>query len=498
MDIISFFPSWILPTTLLLFFTSIFMYALRMRRSSIRLPPGPKRLPIIGNLHQVLGKEGVHQTLWNLSQTYGPAMLLHFGAQPFLVISSTEMATEVLKTHDEKLCTRPYSKATKLLSFNYMDVAFSPHSDHWRDMRKVVVSEFLGAKRIRLYKNMMEIEMEAVIRSISSHSLNTTVNLEDILLSLVYDVVGKVAFGNSYRGKTFNGRTLKDIVEEVQVMGGASFSFIFPTFGWILDELTGWNRRLQKCYTDFDGFLQMILDDHHDTKTSGHVNDFVDDCMSRLTTEEMKALMMNVLEGAVDTTTITMVWAMSELVKNPRVMEKLQNEIRRCVGRKSKVDESDITKMPYLKMVVKETLRLHPPAAFLMGRECVSQCRIGGYDVLPGMKVMVTAWGLGRDPRIWKENAEEFYPERFENIKADIGGKIFEMIPFGGGRRACPGNNMATSTVEFTISNLLYFFNWETPAGLKKEDLDMKENGFPFLRRTTPLCLVPTKHNWED
>lgn len=292
MDIISFFPSWILPTTLLLFFTSIFMYALRMRRSSIRLPPGPKRLPIIGNLHQVLGKEGVHQTLWNLSQTYGPAMLLHFGAQPFLVISSTEMATEVLKTHDEKLCTRPYSKATKLLSFNYMDVAFSPHSDHWRDMRKVVVSEFLGAKRIRLYKNMMEIEMEAVIRSISSHSLNTTVNLEDILLSLVYDVVGKVAFGNSYRGKTFNGRTLKDIVEEVQVMGGASFSFIFPTFGWILDELTGWNRRLQKCYTDFDGFLQMILDDHHDTKTSGHVNDFVDDCMSRLTTEEMKALMM--------------------------------------------------------------------------------------------------------------------------------------------------------------------------------------------------------------
>ncbi|CAH1438352.1 unnamed protein product [Lactuca virosa] len=139
--------------------------------------------------------------------------------------------------------------------------------------------------------------MEALIRSISSHSLNTTVNLEDILLSLVYDVVGKVAFGNSYRGKTFNGRTLKDIVEEAR-----------------------------ECYSDFDGFLQMVLDDHHDTKTSGHVNDFVDDCMSRLTTEEMKALVMNVLEGAVDTSTITMVWAMSELVKNPRVMQSCKTK----------------------------------------------------------------------------------------------------------------------------------------------------------------------------
>ncbi|KAL4562541.1 hypothetical protein LXL04_034748 [Taraxacum kok-saghyz] len=500
MEILSFFSnSWFLPISLLVFLPYIFIYTIR-RKSSIKLPPGPQRLPIIGNLHQVLGSEGIHQTLWNLSQKYGPAMLVRFGSQPFLIISSSEMAVEVLKTHDQKLCTRPYTESGKRLSFNHMDVAFAPHGDHWRDMRKVLVSEFLGAKRIRLYKNVMESEMESLTRSISLHSLNTTINLEDVILSLVYDVVCKTTFGKSYKGEKFNGRTLKEIVDETLVTTGASFSAIFPTFGWILDELTGWNRRVEKCFTDLDCFLQRVLDDHPDrneTKsTDDQPMDFIDDCKSRLTSDELKALVMNVLEGALDTSTITTVWAISEIVRNPRIMLKLQNEIRSCVGsRKSSVNESDVAKMTYLKMVVKETLRLHPPAAFLMGRECTSPCQIGGFDVLPGTKLMVTAWGIGRDPRIWKENPTEFRPERFENMEGD---KNFEMIPFGGGRRACPGTNMATSTIEFVIANLLYFFNWKIPGGVKNEDLDMKLYGFPFLRRTTPLCLVPTKHIWQD
>ncbi|KAI3524468.1 hypothetical protein L1887_03124 [Cichorium endivia] len=379
-----------------------------------------------------------------------------------------------------------------------MDAAFSPHSDHWRDMRKVLVSEFLGPKRGRLYKNVIEIEMEGVLSSLSSHSSSTIVNLDDMFLSIVNEVVCKVTFGDSYIEKKFNGKTLKEIVDESLVLLGGSFSDVFPTFGPILDRLSGWNRRLEKCYSDLDGFLQMVIDQHK-TKTIDHENDFVDDCTSRLTTDELKALLMNVVEGALDTTSITLVWAMSEIVKNPRVMQKLQNEIRSSVGRKSSVHESDITKMTYLKMVVKETLRLHPPAAFLMGRECVSPCQIGGYDVLPGMKIMVTSWGLGRDPRIWKEGPTEFRPERFENAPLEyFGGSNFDMIPFGGGRRACPGYNMATSTAEFIIANLLYFFNWETPGGMKNQDLDMEEQGYPFLRRKTPLCLVPIKHNWQD
>ncbi|CAH1440497.1 unnamed protein product [Lactuca virosa] len=436
-NILSFIPSWFLSITLLLFLPYIFIHNIR-RKSSIKLPPGPRRLPIIGNLHQLLGNEGIHQTLWKLSHIYGPAMLLHFGSQPFLVISSSEMASEVLRTHDQKLCSRPYSQASKRLSFDYMDAAFSPYSDHWKHMRKVLASEFLGAKRSRLYKNVMEIEMEGVVRSVTSHTSSTIVNLDDMFSSIVNEVVCKVAFGDSYGEKKFNGMTLKEIVDESLVMLGVSFSDIFPTFGPILDRLSGWNRRLETCFSHLDGFLQMVID-QHETKTSDQEKDFVDDCSSGLTTYEVKALLMNVIEGALDTTAITMVWAFSEIVKNPRVMQKLQNEIRSFIGRKASLHESDVANMAYLKMVVKETLRLHPPAPFLMARECVSHCQIGGYDVLPGTRVMVSSWGIGRDPRNWKESPTQFCPERFENTPLEyFGGSSFDMIPFGGGKKRLP------------------------------------------------------------
>ncbi|KAI3748369.1 hypothetical protein L6452_11394 [Arctium lappa] len=503
MNILTLFPSWFLPTLLVFCFSCIYVYALRRKNSSMaapKLPPGPPGLPIIGNFHQIVGKLAFHENLWNLSHKYGPIMLIHFGTQPFLIIQSTEMATQVLKTHDHEMCTRPVSEGSKRLSFNYMDVAFTPHTDHWRDMRKVLVSEFLGAKRTRMFKKVLEVEVEGLVRSLSS---STIANLDDMMLNLVHDVVCKVALGKSYRNETFNGKTLKEIVEETVVMLSGSFSDIFPTFGWILDELRGWNRRLDKCFRDFDGFLQMIIDEHLDrnatTKPGDRENDLIDDYLPRLTIDEIKGVLMNVLNGAIDTTTITMVWAMSEIIKDPRVMRKLQSEIRSCVGTNSRVQESDIAKMTYLKMVVKETLRLHPPPPFLIARECMSRCQIGGYDVLPGTKVLVNSWAIGRDSRTWKENPTEFRPERFESIEMDFGGaKHFEMIPFGGGRRACPGYNQATSTVEFTLANLLYWFDWESPDGKKNEDLDMEEGGFQLIHRKTPLCLVPIKHNWQD
>ncbi|XP_024985061.1 cytochrome P450 71B37-like isoform X1 [Cynara cardunculus var. scolymus] len=501
MDILTFFPSWFLPTVVVLFFSCIYVYALRWKNSSMaapKLPPGPPGLPILGNFHQILSK-GLQEILWDLSHKYGPVMLIHLGTQPFLIISSTEMATQVLKTHDLEMCTRPVSQGSKRLSFNYMDVAFTPHSDHWRDMRKVLVSEYLGAKRTRLFKKALEVEVEGLVHALSS---TTTANLDDMMLNLVYDVVCKVALGKSYREEMFNGKTLKEIVEETVLMLSGSFSDIFPTFGWILDELRGWNRRLDRCFSDFDGILQMIIDEHVDRKATAvpgdHENDLIDDYLPRLTTDEIKGILMNVLNGAIDTTTITMVWAMSEIFKNPRIMQKLQNEIRSCVGANSRVDESDITQMKYLKMVVKETLRLHPPPAFLIARECMKRCEIGGYDVLPGTKVLVNSWGIGRDSRVWKEKPTEFRPERFETVEVDFGGKHFEMTPFGGGRRACPGYNQGTSTVEFTIANLLYWFDWKTPDGKKNEDLDMEESGMQLVHRKTPLCLVPIKHNWQQ
>ncbi|KAL4556002.1 hypothetical protein LXL04_038637 [Taraxacum kok-saghyz] len=498
MDILTFFPSWLFSTLPILFFSLILVYALRSKKTSKaspNLPPSPPRLPIIGNLHQVIGKN-FHQILWKVSRKYGPIMTVHLGSTPYVIISSSELANQALKTHDQILCNRPRSKGFQRLTFDYMDVAFSPHAEQWKEMRKVLVNEFLGSKRSKLFKKVVDEEVKGMLDSFSSQHLNTTVNLDERLFHLVTDIVSRVAVGKSYREETFRGKKLKEMLDDLVISLCGSVSDIYPgRLGLILDEVLGFNRRLENTFSNFDAFLQMVLDDHIDhTEASNQEKDMIDACRSQLTTNELKALLMNVLNGAIDTTTTTMVWTMSEIIKNPRVMQKLQEEIRGCVGTKASVEESDIAQMSYLKLVVKEALRLHSTVPFLLTRECVKHCQIGGYDIYPGTRVLINAWGIGRDPKVWTENASVFNPERLETAELDRS----EMIPFGGGRRACPASSVATQVVEYTIANLFYSFDWQLPSGMENQELDMEEVGSLIVVRKTPLCLVPMKHDWQD
>ncbi|CAH1424355.1 unnamed protein product [Lactuca virosa] len=169
-----------------------------------KLPPNPPKLPIIGNLHQLLGKPR-HQALWQLSQKYGPVFLLHIGSKPYLVISSSAMAKQVFKTQDIIFCSRPTSHATKRLTYDYLDVAFSPYSNHWKKMRKLLVSEFLGPKRAILLNHMLVAEIETMVCSISAHPSNTVVNLNQMFSAIVKAVVCKVAFGKNYREEPLKG-----------------------------------------------------------------------------------------------------------------------------------------------------------------------------------------------------------------------------------------------------------------------------------------------------
>ncbi|KAA8546803.1 hypothetical protein F0562_003232 [Nyssa sinensis] len=180
-------------------------------------------------------------------------------------------------------------------------------------------------------------------------------------------------------------------------------------------------------------------------------------------------------------------------------MQKLQAEIRSCVGKKPKVGTNDIAKLTYLKMVVKETLRMHPAGPLLIPRETIQQCKIGGnngYTIYPKTRVLVNVYAIGRDPNNWK-NPHVFYPERFEDNNIDFKGNHFELLPFGAGRRICPGLAMAIGTIEFTLANLLYCFDWELPGGMKREDMSMEEQGGITIHKKTPLQLVPIKYNCQ-
>ncbi|KAM0003739.1 putative cytochrome P450 [Helianthus debilis subsp. tardiflorus] len=296
-------------------------------------------------------------------------MLLHIGSKPFLIISSPAMAKQILKTQDHIFCSRPLSKAAKRLTYNYLDIAFSPQSDHRKEKRKILVSEFLGPKRARSFNHVLVMGIESMVRVLSSHPGNTEVNLSKMLLEMVKEVVCKVGFGKTYRGETINGSSWEEILEEAVVMLKGSLSDNFSWVGDIFDIISGWNRKLERCYSNLDAYIQMIVDDHNSHKIaeiSEDEKDFVHRLIElssmenasnhQLSKEDVKALIMNVFTGGIDTTVVAMEWAMSEIARSPRVMQKLQNEIRNNTGRIDNVNELDITKMTYLKMVVKEAL----------------------------------------------------------------------------------------------------------------------------------------------
>lgn len=196
-----------------------------------------------------------------------------------------------------------------------------------------------------------------------------------------------------------------------------------------------------------------------------------------------------------ETTSSTIDWAMAELMRNPDVLAKAQQEVRESLKGKLRVVESDMQGLKYLKLVIKETLRLHPPIP-LLPRACRGECKVNGYTIPIKSKVMINIWSMGRDPDYWNQ-PETFQPERFEESSIDFMGNNFEYIPFGAGRRICPGIGFGLANVEYQLGQLLYHFDWEIPSGMSRDDIDMTETEGIAVSRKNALFLVPIPHHFS-
>ncbi|KAL6201990.1 hypothetical protein ACLB2K_025701 [Fragaria x ananassa] len=198
------------------------------------------------------------------------------------------------------------------------------------------------------------------------------------------------------------------------------------------------------------------------------------------------------LIGGSDTTSTALEWLMAELMRHRNVMAKLQEEVRRVVGKKARVDVSNLEQMDYLKCVIKEALRLHPPVPLLVPRETIAAVELRGYYIPAKTSVFVNAFAIQRDPEFW-DRPEEFLPERFEGNSVDFRGQDFQFIAFGGGRRGCPGVNFAVAAAEYELANLVYWFDWKLPSSGSElaETLDMTEVCGLTVHKKGPLRVVP-------
>ncbi|XP_027088282.1 flavonoid 3'-monooxygenase-like [Coffea arabica] len=467
-------------------------------------PPGPKPWPIIGNLN-LLGSNP-HQSLHLLSQKYGEIMQLKFGSSPVVVASSPEMAKEFLQTHDNIFASRPTNAAGKYTSYNYSDVSWAPYGPFWRQGRKIYLTQIFSQKPLDFFESIRIEERRAFISRLYALSGKPVV-MRDHLMRLTLSTSCQMVLSNKYfaqsegDGSLFTFEEFQEMIDTWFLLGG-----VFNIGDWIpwLDrfDLQGYIKQMKELYKKFDRFHNHVLDDHQakrKTENDFIPSDMVDillqyaedpDHQVKLTRDQIKGLIQNLLVAGTDTSAATVEWAMNELLKHPHLIEKATEELDRVIGRDKWVEEADFSELPFLDAIIKETFRLHPITTLLPPHYAIEDGTVAGYYIPKGTAVFINTWSIGRNSKYW-DSPEEFVPERFLEKDIDIKGQNFALLPFGSGRRRCPGYNLGLKLVQSTLANLLHGFNWKLPHGMKPEEICMEEIYGLTTHPRTPLAMIP-------
>ncbi|CAN0924312.1 Premnaspirodiene oxygenase [Linum grandiflorum] len=448
---------------------------------------------------------GAHHQLRELAQTYGPVMRLQLGERTNVVISSPEAAKQVMKTHDLVFASRPRDMlAPSIIFYGCQDVAFAPYGEHWRQMRKICIVELLSAKRVSSFRSIREQEVSNLVANLNMYRSEDQagVDMRRMLTSLSSNVTSRSAFGTVEKARREAFVRLVDKI--VETHEGFGVSDLFPSLKF-LPVVTGFRGKLESIHRAADSILEEIINQHRHKRRrrpddDEHTEDIVDILLNLqetgnlslpLTDDVIKAVVFDMFIGGVETSSSTIEWTMSEMVKDPRVLELAQQEVRRVFGTKGTVDEDGLHELSYLNAVIKESLRMHPDGPLLLPRETRATVTVNGFEIPAKTRVLVNVWAIGRDPRYWTD-PDVFRPERFLDSLIDYKGTHFEFIPFGAGRRMCPGMLFGLAIVQLTLANLLFHFDWKPPVGLAKlEDLDMTEHFGISLTRKHILRLVP-------
>ncbi|WCJ21374.1 cytochrome P450 family 71 subfamily B polypeptide 35 [Euphorbia peplus] len=438
-----------------------------------------------------------------LSKKYGPLMLLHRGRVPVLVVSSLDIAKEIFGSHDHAFTDRPSMTGLSIMFNDSPDMALGPYSDRSKETKKQCILQLLSQKRVNQLEFIRKEEVQKVVAKIRVFSgAGCAFNIGDLFMTLAHNILCRSAFGSLYENDNYgNGKdkNFREVSRRAKdLIGAFCFTDVFPFLGWI-DHLTGLIGDLKDVSKELHDFLDQVIEDRLALMKDGN-DEKVEDkkylvdillCSRKegLSMHSLKTILMDMIIGGIDTIATAMEWIMAELMKNPSIRKKAQEEVRRVVGKKSEITQADIKEMTYLKCIIKENVRLH--GSGLMPRQTSASVKLQGYEIPAKTRVLVNMWAIQKDPKCW-DRAEEFIPERFISSEDnDISLKNEKVtLSFGGGKRRCPGMQYTFAEIELTIANLLFWFDWE----MLDDHLDMTEIRTLTIRKKYPLSLMAHLH----
>ncbi|KAL0543104.1 hypothetical protein IC582_018191 [Cucumis melo] len=481
--------TYVLYSSLSLFFLLLaFKFISRSLRLRNNLPPSPPSFPVIGHLH--LLKKPPHRTFLNLSAKYGPVMSLRLGSKLAVVLSSSAAVEECFTKNDVVLANRPRLLIGKYIGYNYTTMVAAPYGDHWRNLRRIGAIEIFSISRINKFTDIRRDEVMRIVRKLSHNSIHqfSKVEIQSAMSELTFNITMRMAAGKRYYGEDVTNeeeaRRFRALIKEIVAVGGVSNPGDFlPVLNWMSK---GIERKLIQLGKKVDAFLQGLIDDHRNTKEEGR-NTMIDHLLSLQQSEPdhyndqiIKGFILVLLTAGSDTSAVTMEWALCHLLNNPQVLKMARDELDTQIGQERLVEESDIPKLPYLQRIIYETLRLNPAAPMLVPHYASNDCKICGYDVPRNTMVLINAWAIHRDSNEWEDHMS-FKPERYEKSKAM---EVHKFLPFGVGRRACPGSAMAHRVMGLTLATLIQCFEWKK---IGEEDIDMRELSGALMTKMVPL-----------
>ncbi|KAK6146962.1 hypothetical protein DH2020_017874 [Rehmannia glutinosa] len=488
-----------LSPVILLALYSITLHLLNKLRN---LPPSPfPALPFIGHIY--LLRKPFHRSLSEVSRRHGPALFLRLGTRPVLLVSSPSLAEECLtKKNDITFANRPNLLNGRYFGYNYTSLSWSSYGEHWRNLRRISSLELLSSHRLHALSHIRADETSSLVRKlfhVTKEEPDRVLEVKSALFEFMFNILTRMITGKRYYGKmSVENSKEANILEEIatetsKVAFETNVVDFLPFMKWF--GFGDVEKKLISIHQKRDKFMQKVIDDnrrmmenHYSSTDQVKKKTMVEVLLdlqrsdpAYYTDETIKNLLLVLLQGGSSTSTIALEWAFSLLLDNPETLKKAQSEIDAHVGYNRLITESDVADLPYLRHIILETLRLHPPVSILMPHRSSAECAVGGFRIPAGTILLVNIWEIHHNPRIWAD-PEKFRPERFESFdgKKDLG---FRFFPFGSGRRACPGENLGISNLGLGLGSLIQCFDWE-----KVGEIDMSEGA----GTTTPKLDKPT------